>query len=147
MGKPAYLYQPQTVVRWRSEPARGAAYGGGSRFYAGQNPARGASLYYSLNKKADKISLKIVDFAGKTVRELKATATPGLHMVQWDLLRPGVPGNVVADKGMYRVVLNVDGDELTQPLRIEGDPTLPPHIVTEEETDHPLKKKDRRIED
>ena len=45
-----------------------------------------------------------------------------------------------------RVVLTVDGEEMTQSIKVEGDPTLPANIVTEEE-EHPLKKKDRRPDD
>ena len=40
-----------------------------------------------------------------------------------------------------------DGEELTQPLKVEGDPTLPANVVTEEQEDHPLKKRDRRPDD
>src|SRR6185369_5145998 len=64
LAKNAFLYQPQTVVRWRREPERGAAYGGGSKHFLGQNPAPGAHVYYSLNRKAEKINIRIVDIAG-----------------------------------------------------------------------------------
>ncbi len=146
LAKSAFLYHPQTAIRWRNEPARGAAYGGGSRIYSGQNPPRGASLYYSLNKKADKIALKIVDIAGRTMREFKASPERGLHRVEWNLRRAIVGGEARVENGVYRVVLTVDGEELTQSLKVEGDPTLPANVVTEEE-EHPLKKKDRRPDD
>ena len=48
------------IVRWRGEPIRG----GTNRRFIGQNPQRGAQLYYSLPKKADKVELKIVDISG-----------------------------------------------------------------------------------
>ena len=101
-------------------------------------------------KKADKLTLKIVDFTGRTVQELKATKEPGLHHISWDLTsRPGgLLGNLFgifggpsggrgqpqimrAPTGMYRVVLTVDGDEQTQPLRLESDPTIPPALAAE----------------
>jgi photosystem II stability/assembly factor-like uncharacterized protein len=83
----AHLYEPNTVVRWRSEPSRGSMYGNGSRLYAGENPPGGAQIYYTLTKKAEKASLKIVDIAGTTVRNLDAKTEPGLHRVTWDFGR------------------------------------------------------------
>jgi photosystem II stability/assembly factor-like uncharacterized protein len=85
----AHLYEPNTVVRWRSEPSRGSMYGNGSRLYAGENPPTGAQIYFSLTKKAEKASIKIVDIAGKTVRELEAKTEPGFHRVTWDFARVG----------------------------------------------------------
>jgi hypothetical protein len=85
----AHLYEPNTVVRWRSEPSRGSMYGNGSRLYAGENPPGGAHIYYTLTKKAEKASLKIVDIAGKTVREFEAKTEPGLHRSTWDFGRGG----------------------------------------------------------
>jgi photosystem II stability/assembly factor-like uncharacterized protein len=93
---PSELYRPNTVVRWRSEPQRGSIYGVGSHLYVGENPAYGAQIYYSLTKKADKVTIKILDYTGKTVREI--TTIPeggknvplkkesGLHRVTWELV-------------------------------------------------------------
>jgi S1-C subfamily serine protease/photosystem II stability/assembly factor-like uncharacterized protein len=111
------LFQPSPAVRWRNEPAHGEAIGGGDRRFHGDNPPGGAQIYYALSKKADKIALKIVDFAGKTVGEPKAPPEPGLHRISWNLGR--------TPKGMYRVVLTVDGEEFTKSLSIEADPTRP----------------------
>ncbi|HKM53214.1 MAG TPA: PDZ domain-containing protein, partial [Isosphaeraceae bacterium] len=92
----AHLFEPRPVVRWRSEPSKGSPFGTGSRNFVGQNPPRGAQIYYSLSQKAEKVGLKIVDAAGKTVRELQAKGDPGLHRVTWDLMtgppRPQGPG-------------------------------------------------------
>src|SRR5262249_40640382 len=87
-GKPQ-LYEPNTAVRWRSEPQRGTVYGSGSKRFFGDNPPPGAMIYYSLPKKAEKVSMKVVDFAGKTVAELQAKADAGLHAVNWPLRRGG----------------------------------------------------------
>jgi photosystem II stability/assembly factor-like uncharacterized protein len=143
----AHLYTPQPAIRWRSEPARGAAYGEGSRHYAGQNPPRGTAVYYSLNRKAEKINLKVVDISGRIVRELKASPEMGLHRIDWNLRRATVNGETPVENGVYRVVLTVDGEEMTQSIKVEGDPTLPANVVTEEEENHPLKKRDRRPDD
>ncbi|HXG10144.1 MAG TPA: PDZ domain-containing protein [Gemmataceae bacterium] len=90
----AHLFKPNTAVRWQPEPRRG----GTNRRFVGQNPPSGAQLYYSLAKKAGKVSLKVVDIEGKTVRELRTNTEPGLHRVVWDLTaspeRSGRPGGI-----------------------------------------------------
>jgi hypothetical protein len=45
--------------------------------------------------------------------------------------RPGAVRAVLP--GTYRVVLNVDGQELAQTIRVEADPNLPPSVAAEEE--------------
>ena len=129
----AHLYAPNSVVRWRSEPDVGSSMGSGSKKFVGQNPAHGAAIYYSLGKKAEKISLKVLDFAGQTMRELATKDEPGLHRVVWDMRRPSTRtvrdmlggqtepaqafrrGLLTADvpPGQYRVVLTVDGKEFS----------------------------------
>jgi photosystem II stability/assembly factor-like uncharacterized protein len=160
---PATLYQPNSVVRWRNEPGRGSMYGTGSRNFAGQNPPFGAQIFYSLTKKADKATLKIVDYSGKTVMEANVTKDPGLHRVVWNMTRTtmrtrqfrinldadamprrpagGIPVTTTAAPGMYRVVLTVDGKEQSQGLRIEADPTLPQNLIADEEEVKPEKPK------
>ncbi|HEV3258854.1 MAG TPA: PDZ domain-containing protein, partial [Gemmataceae bacterium] len=133
----AYLYEPNPAVQWRSEPGRGTMYGAGHRHFVGQNPPRGAVVYYSLTKPAAKSQLRIVDYAGKLVQELKAEAGPGLHKAVWDFTRrrqpppgQGPPRIEPAGPGMYRVVLTVDGREMAQPVRVEPDPVVPNSIAT-----------------
>ena len=132
------LFKPQTATRWRSLPARGPVLGPGSHRFVGQDPPSGAQIYYALRQKAKSVKLKVVDFKGATVRELKAAAEPGLHRVSWDLTRfafrvgPGrQPFSEPAPPGMYRVVLTVDGAEFTRDVRVERDPTLPEVIPVE----------------
>jgi photosystem II stability/assembly factor-like uncharacterized protein len=151
----AMLYKPATAMRWRREPTRGTPYGSGNHRFFGENPPSGAQIYYSLCKKAEKIQLKIVDYTGKTVRELpvkKEQMTAGLHRLTWDLARgareprgPGRgrgPGQTAAPPGMYRVVLTVDGKEHTQSLRVEYDPLLKtPSIIAEDEEDEEEREK------
>jgi photosystem II stability/assembly factor-like uncharacterized protein len=182
-----HLFKPLTAVRWQMEPAHGRT----NRRYVGENPPNGAEIYYLLQKKADKIALKVVDFEGKTVRDLLATGDPGLHRIVWDLVRtpnrpaegrgpnpqgggggrrgvrgagpaggpgtpPGAPGGQAgggapgqetpppmqgggrgrggrggppASPGMYRIVLTVDGQEMTQALRVESDPAISTNLI------------------
>jgi S1-C subfamily serine protease/photosystem II stability/assembly factor-like uncharacterized protein len=139
----AHLYAPTATTQWRREPDVGSIYGNGSKKFYGQNPQRGAAIYYSLGKKPGKIGLKVVDYAGKTVRELTAKGDPGLHKVQWDLRQPSgrsfrdlITGRADPEQvmqrgllsaevppGQYRVVLTVDGKEYGQGLRVDADPT------------------------
>jgi photosystem II stability/assembly factor-like uncharacterized protein len=122
----ARLYRPATAVRWRSEPSRGQT----NRRFSGENPPAGATIWYSLGKKATKASLKVLDIDGQVVRELTADTQAGLHKVGWDLAhapqRRG-RGRAAAQtarpvpSGNYLVVLTVDGREYKQALRIEEE--------------------------
>jgi hypothetical protein len=140
----AFLYTPAVATKWRMEPARGTMYGAGSKKFFGENPPAGTQIYYSLSGTPEKVSLKIVDYAGATVRELTVKKEPGLHRIPWDLTRPSLrtvvglqagtelpeealrrPGGLLSQPvppGTYRVVLNVDGQEFNQALRVEADP-------------------------
>jgi photosystem II stability/assembly factor-like uncharacterized protein len=170
----AHLYQPNTVVRWRPEQGREAMFGGADRKFFGQNPPPGVQVFYSLSKKADAISLKVMDYTGKQVNELSASPEPGLHRVAWNLSpgrarparrsptasapaanqprtvtaqAPGTPvlaeqetpveqptffGGAAAQvkPGVYRVVLSVDGVELSQWVRVEPDPADAATIIS-----------------
>ncbi len=132
----AHLFRPNDVVRWRSEPTHGVSYAAGSRRFVGENPPRGAQIYYSLTAPAKKVRLLVQDFAGRTVRELEAKTESGLHRVEWNLVMEEQPTlleavtggerkKVAAPPGMYRIVLVVDGDEYKQGLKVEPDPTTP----------------------
>jgi photosystem II stability/assembly factor-like uncharacterized protein len=143
----AYLYEPAPAVHWRSEPRTLSIYGHGSRRFIGQNPPRGAQIYYSLTQPATKMSLRILDFDGKLVRELQADSKPGLHRAAWTLTRPAArrAGQEAATRqpgagqparespvtpGLYRVQLLVDGQEFNQTIRVDPDPTVPTFVVS-----------------
>jgi len=80
----AHLYQPHTVIRYRTEPSRG----GTTRRYTGESIPFGASVYFSLNKPAEKVSLRIVDAKGDTINELqRVPSAAGLHKMNWTLTR------------------------------------------------------------
>jgi hypothetical protein len=177
----AHLYTPALAIRWRVEQNR-SMFNGAERKFVGQNPPRGAQVYYSLAQKAQKVELKVVDFAGQTVRQLEAKSDPGLHKAVWDLarlpnVRPsgggpgggrfggggggggrgfgGLGGGPQAQPGAYRVVLVVDGQELSQPVRVEADPTAPANLMAAEDQEQdqvqdeedPDRAKMRRIDD
>jgi len=159
----AFLFRPNDVVRWRSEPSHGVTYAAGSRRFVGENPPRGAQIYYSLTAPAKKVRIRVQDFAGRTVRELEAKTEPGPHRVEWNLVMEEQPTlleavtggerkKVVAPPGMYRIVLVVDGDEYKQGLKVEPDPTTPNAAFSvdednrDEDEDRP-KERPGRIDD
>jgi photosystem II stability/assembly factor-like uncharacterized protein len=153
-----HLFKPNTLVRWQDLPARGRS----GRRFVGENPPRQAQIFYSLPKKATKVTLQIQDIEGKTVAELNVPTADGLHKVLWNTaMRPaggaggpaivgggrggggpgggggrfgGGLGRRQVPAGSYRLVLNVDGESFTQSLTIEGDP-VPPRSLTAEDED------------
>ena len=81
----ARLLKPPPAVRWSSVPNRRTT---GHRWFQSENPTLGAKLHYTLTEQAEQASLKIVDSAGTTLRDLPIRNTPGLHQVVWDLRVP-----------------------------------------------------------
>ncbi len=119
----AHLYEPAPAVRWRTEPAKGSPYGSGHRRFFGDNPPRGATLTYSLAKKAEKATLKVLDHTGATVRELAVKAEPGLHQVTWDLSRtPAGRRSAFGVRRSGQVGPNTEG----RTPNTEGQPEEPP---------------------
>lgn len=139
----AHLYEPNTVVLWRSQPSRGIS---GARVYQGDNPRTGAAIFYSLGKEAREVTLTVTELDGTPIRELQVDGkTPGMHSQTWDLrMQPqqgenqgpqrfgGGRGRQV-DPGTYRIVLNADGVERTTTLRIIGDPAYPSDFLSADE--------------
>jgi photosystem II stability/assembly factor-like uncharacterized protein len=131
------LYKPNTVIRWQDMPGRGRS----GRRFVGENPPTGAQIFYSLPKKAEKVTLEFQDIDGKKVGELTGAATAGLHKLTWNTLASGGGGGFggrfggrQVPAGAYRIVLTVDGQTQNQSFAIEGDP-LPPRSVTAEDDD------------
>lgn len=143
MQKSAVFYKPQEVTRWRSEPRRGRT----NRRYVGQNPSRGAQLWYSLPKAVEKASVRVENIAGQLISELPASKDAGLHRVNWNLTqtsrgrttRPtpgfrGTGGGRPVSSGSYKVTLMIDDKALTSHvIDIASDPSLPIGAVSDEE--------------
>jgi hypothetical protein len=75
------LYKPNAVTRGAPVPSRARS----GRRFAGENPAPGAHVYYSLPQKAEKVTLEFQDIDGKKVGEVTAPAGAGLHRVTWNM--------------------------------------------------------------
>jgi hypothetical protein len=108
------------------------------------------------------VTLRVVDHAGATVRELSIKKDPGLHRTTWDLMRqPGVVAALAqkvgiakpsaqppgpAPPGLYRVILTVDGQEFAQNLRVEPDPVAPQQQIAPEKENEEEREKNKRRE-
>jgi hypothetical protein len=150
----AYLYAPQSAVRWRSQPSRGSS---GTRKFVGENPPGGAAIYYSLGRDAGAVELRITDIEGREMLEVPCETKAGLYRVPWDLRRASPPqppsvttasqgqgrgqrvrrGGGSVPRGEYLVTLTVDDKEFKQVLRVEDDPDVPADasLPTEEESE------------
>ena len=106
--------------------------------------AAGATLFYSLGTKPNRVELEIMDALGETVRELETERTPGLHKVRWNLRRGGdSPRRRRGPRmppGTYRVVLTVDNQTVSRHLVVQGDPDHPDGQPWGEEYDELLEQ-------
>jgi photosystem II stability/assembly factor-like uncharacterized protein len=136
-GQPE-LFAPAAVTLWQLDFTRDGMFRTGTRHFVGQNPPRQATFDFLLPKKAEKLSLKVMDLYGNLVRDLDVSKEKeaGVHRVGWDLVsgpapkgekgkpaRPQfTPYKQPVKPGTYLVTLDVDGAASTRPLTIEPDP-------------------------
>jgi photosystem II stability/assembly factor-like uncharacterized protein len=139
MAETSYLFEPNKVRYFRTEPRRGTQ----NRIFTGKNPPSEARIFYFIGKKARKVSLEITDQAGELIRKLEGETGIGLHRATWDLRRPAPEGNRNSYRrrgsrvppGNYIVAFTVDNRTLTQTLVVEGDPDYPDARLWGEEYD------------
>jgi hypothetical protein len=153
----ATLLAPATATQLRREPARGSIYGIGHRGFFGENPQRGAHVYYVVTRKVEKLAIEVQDFAGKAVATLPVRNEPGLHRTTWSMLGQATGVGVgrgrrqtpLVPPGVYRVVLKVTENgkvkEQVQGLKVEGDPNTPADAVITEVP--PRERREARVED
>jgi photosystem II stability/assembly factor-like uncharacterized protein len=149
-GRSFYILDDVNVVRQGPEAATASS----PFLYKPADAIRGggsATIAYLLRSPAKTLTLEILDGAGRVVQSFPGTTaagrgrggTPsasmnaGLHRVPWNLTYRGpatFPGMVLwgattngpaALPGSYEVRLTVDGQPLTQPLRIRKHPFRP----------------------
>jgi photosystem II stability/assembly factor-like uncharacterized protein len=142
----AELFAPAPVTRWHLDFTREGMFRTGTRHFVGQNPPRQAVFDYLLPKKAEKLSLKVLDPYGNVVRDLDVSKEKdaGIHRVNWDLVSgpapkgapPGTrftPYAQPANPGTYRIVLDADGAAFSRIVNIEPDPrTQKPGTIADE---------------
>jgi photosystem II stability/assembly factor-like uncharacterized protein len=82
LASPAHLFTLRPAYRWRSEGGYGAN-GIGAEYL--EPPRYGADINYFLKTGGEPVSIAIIDAAGRTIRTIKGTSTPGINRVYWDL--------------------------------------------------------------
>lgn len=88
VGKSFVLLKPDIATRWGFEPGRGPLYGGGNRWFAGENPTLGATIHYMVTRSGkEKPKLNIFDIQGDLVRSIEGANEAGWHRLNWDLRR------------------------------------------------------------
>ncbi len=110
----------------------------GARNFQAPNPPAGALITYTLgtpSSASDTVArLTVTDAQGRTVRQLAASASAGLHRVGWDLHKERAPGVTDTDEGWfgtptggwvlpgrYTVTLEARGQRATQVVEVSGD--------------------------
>ena len=125
MAKPAHLFS--------IAPARGFylltgfADWNGKGTYRGENPPEGALLSFWIKQfTGDEVKIAITNAAGQPVANLKATGTPGLNRVSWDL-RPtedvrikygGDDPTKFVPSGDYNAELSYGKEKIKQPFHV-----------------------------
>jgi len=148
----AWLFAPATAIRMRPAGFTGTPMPKDEA--AAANPAPGAYVNYALRSAAKQVTLEIHDEKGSLVRRYASadvppkpdlakipiapdwvqppsalSAAPGTHRFVWPLRYAATGGDawedgVWAPPGRYTVVLEVDGQRLSQPLTVAPDPRI-----------------------
>ena len=136
MEQDAFLFEPREAVAWKQNRMRSRSVTG-DKVLRGDNALPGMAIHYYLADEMDAgdVSLTVTDVAsGEVFRDLEATGHEGINRVQWDLEgNPpedapagggggfGGPQAPVAEPGVYRATLTVDGEEFTQLVSVVED--------------------------
>jgi photosystem II stability/assembly factor-like uncharacterized protein len=133
LADPVHLFTPRDAVRWKNDVRRARSVTG-TKTWTGQNAPEGTAIHYYLADSTDgDVQLTIVDvLTAEVFRTLEGPGDAGLNRVQWDLRgeRPegrqgggGFGGNrtPVAEPGVYRVTLTVDGTDYSTTVNVLED--------------------------
>jgi hypothetical protein len=125
----AHLFKPGTAIISTREPQ---AANSGTRRFVGENPATGAVIYYTLNKKGRDVTLHIEAGDGTVVQTLDPSSERGLHRMTWNLRltssnadgrgsgRRRFRRGRQATPGTYRIVLKESGQRYEQTLEVRN---------------------------
>lgn len=141
MAEDMYLFQPREAVQWKQDRTLSRSVTG-DKVLRGDNAARGVSIQYWLREASGDVQLTVTDVAtGELFRDLTPIGNSGINRVQWNLRgnrreRPGSGGfqfgqfgggqGPMAQPGLYRVTLTVDGQETSRMVTVLEDVWMKP---------------------
>jgi hypothetical protein len=134
------LFDVRPAVAYITDRQQGQ-YTGGQKYFAGENPPRGASISYFLKSApSGDVTIAIADASGRTLRTIQGTKRAGLNRVMWNLQAGPPPGQAPptgsgrggggggrggggapVDPGTYRVSLSAGGRTLTTAVTVMED--------------------------
>jgi photosystem II stability/assembly factor-like uncharacterized protein len=140
LSSDVHLFELRNAVRWLVDVRLARGSTGVKKFY-GRNPLPGTAIHYYLREPATgAVRVTVHDaVTGEVFRELEGPGEAGLNRIQWDLRgeqppaaapgggrggrggRGGSPPAPLATAGSYRVVLSVNGRELSRVVVVEED--------------------------
>ncbi|MFC1725376.1 hypothetical protein ACFL4T_07090 [candidate division KSB1 bacterium] len=135
-----FLFSPRTAERFSYYNNFGAT---GHKMFIAPNPTFGAIITYFLKEELgnrDRLSIEILDEAGKTVRRIRGTKNKGFNRTPWDLryqssiaqrqgagtstLRRFRSRGPLVVPGEYTVRLTVKGQSIEKTVRVDLDPRI-----------------------
>ena len=135
MAQDAFLFEPREAVRWQRDPRLSRSVTG-DKVLRGENAPPGTAIHYWLREASGDVQLAVTDLAtGERFRDLEAVGNSGINRVRWNLRgnrRGGPPGGggfqfggggqgPMAQPGVYRVTLTVNGEEHSRTVRVLED--------------------------
>ena len=134
MAEDVFLFEPREAVQWKQDPRKSRSITG-DKVLRGENAPPGTAIHYWLREASGDVQLTVTDLAtGELFRDLEPIGNSGINRVRWNLRgnrREGPPGGgfqfggggqgPMAEPGLYRVTLTVDGQEYTQTVRVLED--------------------------
>jgi hypothetical protein len=134
MEEAVHLFQPREAVIWTRD-ARQSRSVTGDKNWTGESAPAGTAIAYWLAQDASAVEITITDTrTGEVFRQLEGTGHMGTNRVQWDLRgdRPenGQQGGggfgrgnqgPMAEPGVYRVTLSVNGQSLDRNVTVLAD--------------------------
>ena len=133
MGDELFLFEPREAVAWKQDRRLSRSVTG-DKVLRGENAEAGVAIHYWLREASGDVKVTVTDAAtGELFRDLEPVGNSGINRVQWNLRgnrREGPPGGgfgfgggqgPMAEPGLYRVTLTVDGRVVETMLRVVED--------------------------
>ncbi|HMS16687.1 MAG TPA: glycosyl hydrolase, partial [Planctomycetota bacterium] len=125
---PAARQTPVTLAPVQITPLVPAGFGRGwvgVKHWRGTNPASGALFPFFLleTPKEEELTLKVEDWTGASVAEIKVKAKVGYNEARWNLTRAGAGrgGARPVPAGTYRVHLSVAGESRSRTFEVSAE--------------------------